>query len=544
MRALTMDYQLTVPAILRRTEALYASKPVVSRRADRTLHRYTYGECLTRAKRLAAALRRLGVGPGDRVATLCWNHHQHLEAYFGVCLSGAVLHTLNLRLHPDDLAYIARHAGDSVLIVDRSLWPLWEKFRERTWVRHAIVVDAAGDVPEGAHDYERLVADADERAFAFAEPDEDDAVAMCYTTGTTGRPKGVVYSHRAIVLHSLACAMADAFGVTERDSVLPVVPMFHANAWGLPFICALTGAGLVMPGPHLDPRSLLELLAAERVTVTAGVPTIWLGILYTLDELAGQGRADAYDLSRLRVMLVGGAAAPESMIRGFQERHGLAVLHAWGMTEMAPVGTVGTLPSEVLSQPPDAQFAYRARQGRPAAFVEIRARGGDGLVPWDGATMGELEVRGAWVAGAYYESDDDVSRFTDDGWFRTGDIVTIDQRGTITVQDRAKDLIKSGGEWISSVALESALAGHPAVAEAAVVSVPHPEWLERPLAVVVLKSGRTATADELIAHLAPHFPKWWLPDEVAFVDAIPKTSVGKYLKSALRERFRERAGVR
>ncbi len=508
---LVMDYQLTVPAILRRAEALFPRKEIVSRAADRTLVRTTYGELLPRARRLGAAL---GVGRGDRIATLCWNHAQHLEAYLGIPASGAVVHTLNLRLHPSDLSFIARDAGDRVLLVDESLKPLADAFVPETEIERVIVL---------GNEYEQLLASVEDPG-DYPELDEREAAAMCYTSGTTGRPKGVLYSHRALALHSLASM--PLLRVSERDTVLPVVPMFHANAWGFPFTCTLAGAKQVLPGPHLDPASLLELLEAERVTITAGVPTIWLGILQALDA-----EPERWDLSALRAMIVGGSAAPRALIEAFEERHGLRVVHAWGMTELAPLGTVAEPTSELDG------YAFRASQGLPGPFVELRARGEDGaLVAWDGTTMGELEVRGAWIASAYW-GDVERDRFTDDGWFKTGDIVTIDPGGFIEIQDRAKDVIKSGGEWISSVALENALMAHPAVAEAAVIGVPHEKWLERPLAVVVLRAGETATEEELRAFLEPQFAKWWLPDAYEFVDEIPKTAVGKFRKTALRERF-------
>ena len=532
MDGLMMDYQLTIPAILRRAETLFAGKPIVSRRVDRTLHRYTYGECLDRARRLGVALRQLGVRRGDRVATLCWNHHRHLEAYYGVPWSGAVVHTLNLRLHPDDLAYIATHAGDRVIIVDKVLWPLLEKFLLRAPFEHVVVVADDGQVPEGTLDYETLLAGVSATPDEFPEPDERQAAAMCFTSGTTGRPKGVVYTHRAIALHSLASALAGTLDVRESDRLLSVVPMFHANAWGLPFTCALVGATQLYPGPHLDPKSLVELYEGERVTVTAGVPTIWLGLLQLLDANPG-----AYDLSALRTLIVGGAAVPEAVIRGFQERHGLRVVHAWGMTELTPLGSVSTLTDELRQAPEDVQYRYRAKQGLPAPFVEVRARGAERLVPWDGTSMGELEVRGPWVASAYYDAPEAADRFTDDGWFRTGDIVSIDARGYIELRDRAKDVIKSGGEWISSVALESALMGHPRVAEAAVIAVPHPKWQEVPLAAVVLKPGESTTPAELLAYLEPRFPRWWLPSTIDIVAEIPRTSAGKFNKRALRERY-------
>jgi fatty-acyl-CoA synthase len=403
-------------------------------------------------------------------------------------------------------------------------------------VRHVVVVRDGGGapngLPDGALDYEALLDAEDPGAFEPPAIDERDAAALCYTSGTTGRPKGVLYSHRSLVLHSMAGAMADGFACRESDVVLPVVPMFHANAWGLPYTAALVGASLVLPGPHLDAASLLELFERERVTWSAGVPTVWLGLLQALDASPGR-----WDLSSLRGLGVGGAAPPPSMIRGFQERHGIPVCHGWGMTEMSPVGSIAALPAALADASAEERLAYVARQGRPVPFVEIRARGDDGLVPWDGETLGELEVRGPWVAASYLDCPEGASRFTDDGWFRTGDVVTIDRDGTITVADRSKDLIKSGGEWISSVALENALMGHPAVAEAAVIAVPDARWQERPLAAVVLRAGMTATPDELRAFLAPQFPAWWLPDRYEPVDAIPRTSVGKFLKSALRERF-------
>lgn len=534
MNGLIMDIPLTIDWILRRTEQLHHFKKVVTRLPHKTYHEYTYGDMAVRAKKLAAGLKKLGLNIGDRVGTLCWNHYQHLEAYCGIPAAGMVLHTLNLRLHPDDLIYIINHAGDKAIIVDDVLLPLLMPIRERIDAQHIIVVPLMGNVPPGTINYESLLADSDAKDYVEPRVDERAAASICYTSGTTGKPKGVVYSHRAIMLHSMAGAMVDTMASCESDIIVPVVPMFHANAWGLPYTCALTGATQVFPGPHLDPLSLLELFQEKKATITAGVPTIWLGMLQILDK-----NPKAYDLSSLKTMVVGGSAAPPDMIRGFQERHGLTVLHAWGMTELCPIGTVGTLPSYMKDAPLDEQYAYRAKQGRPASLVEIRARGADGLIPWDGQAVGELEVRGPWIASAYYNPSEKIDSFTEDGWFRTGDIVSIDPRGTIQIQDRAKDVIKSGGEWISSVALENALMGHPAVAEAAVISVFHPKWAERPLAVCVLKDGARATQEDLLAFLEPHFAKWWLPDAIEFISEIPKTSVGKFQKSALRERFKD-----
>jgi len=358
---------------------------------------------------------------------------------------------------------------------------------------------------------------------------------MCYTSGTTGRPKGVLYSHRAIMLHSLAQGLRDCMSLAEDDTVLPIVPMFHVNAWGLPFTSTWFGCNQVYPGPHLDPQSVLSLLVAEKVTLTAGVPTVWLGVLQELDKNPGK-----YDLSHLRTIVIGGSAAPESMIRAYQERHRLKIVHAWGMTEMTPLGTLCNLPASLAGASEDEKYRYRAKQGTPMPLVEIRATSDSGSVPWDAQTMGELEVRGPWIASQYYGSKGSDPRFTGDGWFRTGDIVTITDCGCIEIADRTKDLVKSGGEWISSVALETALMGHPAIAEAAVIAVPHPKWDERPLAVVVLKPGQTASVDDLLAFLAPRFAKWWLPDAFEFVDEIPRTSVGKFKKSVLRDRYRQR----
>jgi fatty-acyl-CoA synthase len=532
MQGLIMDYQLNVPAILRRGEQLHAEKEIVTRLPDRSWHRYTYGEFGERARRLGAALRKeLGLADGDRVGTFCWNHYQHLETYIGAPVAGLVTHTLNLRLHPDDLTYIATHGGDRVLIADKVLWPLVEAFRERVGFEHVVAV-GEGETPPGAIEYEDLLASVSDADVEEREVDERAAAAMCYTSGTTGKPKGVVYSHRAIAIHTLAAAMAGVLDISEKDVVLPVVPMFHANAWGFPFTCTLTGAVQVFPGPHLDPQSLLEAFVQEGVTVTAGVPTIWMGILQTLDAQPG-----AWDLSKLRAMVVGGSAAPKSMIEGFERRHGIKVVHAWGMTETCPLGSVSELTGRERALPDDEQYAYRAKQGLPAPFVEIRARGPEGLVPWDGESMGELEVRGVWVASSYHDAPEAADRWTEDGWFRTGDVVSIEPNGYIEIQDRAKDLVKSGGEWISTVALENALMGHPAVLESAVIAVPDEKWSERPLAVVVLKEGAAATDEELREHLAPHFAKWWLPDRFEFVEEIPKTAVGKFRKTALRERF-------
>jgi fatty-acyl-CoA synthase len=525
-----MNFPLTLTHFLERSKTFFGKNEIVSRLPDRSLHRYTYGDLYKRACKLAGALKRLGVGPGDRVATLCWNHFRHFEVYLGVPSMGAVVHTLNLRLHPNDLAYIARHAEDKVVVVDRTLLPLFAKFRDAVpSIKHVIVVPDDGPAPDGTHDYEALIAPEPE-SFSFPEIDENSAAMICYTSGTTGNPKGVVYSHRSTALHTLAVCMADALGVSESDAILPVVPMFHAAAWGLPFAAAAVGSKVVFPGPHLDAKSLLELMAGERVTLAGGVPTIWLGILAALDA-----EPSRYDLSSMRAMVIGGSAAPPAMIDGFKRRHNLDVTHAWGMTETNPLGTLARLRVSHKDAADAKRLDLQASQGYAVTFVEQRhvSEGGD-VLPWDGRTMGELEVRGPWVASSYF-GDEGHDRFTKDGWFKTGDVVTIDEGGYLRICDRSKDVIKSGGEWISSVALENALMSHPSVLEAAVFAARHATWGERPLAAVVLKEGRQATKEELAAHLEPMFAKFWLPDDYLMVSQIPRTSTGKFLKTKLRE---------
>ena len=529
MDGLMMDYPLTVPQLLDRAARYFPDVEVVSRRPDHSLARSSYGEVRCRAHQLAGALARLGVGRGDRVATLGWNNARHLEAYFGVPLMGGVLHTLNPRLSAADLAYIADHAGDSVLLVDEVLLPVLERLRGQVSLKHVVVWANGTQAPEGMIDYEELIA-AEPGEFAGPRLDEREAAAMCYTSGTTGRPKGVVYSHRAIVLHSLASAMTDGLAIGQREVLCPVVPMFHVNGWGLPFTGTMVGCKQVLPGPHLDPESLLDLYVQEGVTVSAGVPTIWLGILQALEK-----EPDRWQLGAIR-MVVGGSAAPESMIRAF-DRHGLRVVHAWGMTEMTPLGTVSWLKRSLQEVPEDQRYAYRAKQGLPAPLVETRVMGPLGEAPWDGEAMGELEVRGPWVASGYYQAPELTGKWSDDGWFRTGDVATIDPEGYVKITDRTKDLIKSGGEWISSVDLENALMGHPAVTEAAVIAAKHPKWDERPLAVVVVRQGASVTAGELRAFLEPRFAKFWLPDEFVFAEEIPRTAAGKFEKSTLRQEY-------
>ena len=532
LEGLIQAYQLTLPAILRRAEQLHGYREIVTRRPDKSLHRHTFADFASRSKKLAVALKKLGLEDGDRVGTLGWNTYQHLEAYFGVPCSGAVLHTLNPRLHEDDLSYIANHAEDRVMLVDETLVPVFQKFREKTNIEHAVVVTEGGEIPDGMISYEDLLADADGADFEYPEFDERRAAAMCYTSGTTGRPKGALYSHRSTVLHSMMVSMGNTFALSERDCVLPVVPMFHVNAWGLPYASVLVGAKLMMPGPHLDPASLLEDFEQEGVTFTAGVPTVFLAVLQALDA-----EPKKYDLSKLRSMVIGGSAVPKGVVEAFGERHGIEVVHAWGMTEMSPIGSVAHLTTEMRKLPEEEQLEYKAKQGYPVPFVEVRARGDEGFAPWDGESLGELEVRGPWVASSYYEAPEGADKFTEDGWFKTGDIVTIDGFGFIKIADRSKDLIKSGGEWISSVDLENALMAHPAVSQAAVIAIPHERWDERPLAAVVLKEGESATEEDLHAHLEKDFAKFWLPDAYEFVESIPMTATGKFQKLKLREQF-------
>ena len=529
MDGLMMDYPLTVPYLLDRAARYFPGVEVVSRRPDRSLARSSYADVRCRAHQLAGALARLGVGRGDRVATLGWNHGRHLEAYFGVPLMGGVLHTLNPRLSTADLVYIMNHAGDSVLLVDDVLLPVLEQLRGQVSLKHVVVWANGTQVPAGTLDYEELIA-PEPGDFAVPRLDEREAASMCYTSGTTGRPKGAVYSHRAIVLHSLASGLTDGLAIGQREVLCPVVPMFHVNGWGLPFTATMVGCKQVLPGPHLDPESLLDLYVREGVTISAGVPTIWMGVLQALEK-----EPHRWQLGALR-MVVGGSAAPESMIRGF-DRHGLRVVHAWGMTEMTPLGTVSWLKRSLEELPEDQRYAVRATQGLPVPLVEARIMGEAGEVAWDGQAMGELEVRGPWVASGYYESPEHTGKWSDDGWFRTGDVATIDPEGYVKITDRTKDLVKSGGEWISTVDLENALMGHPAVAEAAVIAAKHPKWDERPVAVVVVKEGASVTAEELRAFLEPRFAKFWLPDEFVFADEIPRTAAGKFLKSALRHQY-------
>jgi fatty-acyl-CoA synthase len=531
-----MDVPLTVTAIMRHGTTAYADSEVVTLTTTGS-RRSTYGETGARVAKLAHALRALGVDGDQRVATLMWNNAEHLEAYLAIPSMGAVLHTLNLRLDPQVIGYIAEHAGDEVVIVDATLVPLLAKVLPYApGIRHIVVTAAEGEtefVPPAdlvalgrpVHSYEALLADQP-ALFDWPEIDERSAAAMCYTSGTTGQPKGVVYSHRSMHLHSMAVCMQGIIGMSDADRVLPVVPMFHANAWGFPYAAALSGASLIMPDRFLQPEPLVRLIEAERPTIAGAVPTIWNALLQHV-------RVQGGDLSSLRVVPCGGSAVPHSLIEAYEKELGVTILQAWGMTETSPIGSVAHPPAGV---PEEQAWKYRDTAGRLLCQVEHRLVGEGGVVlPCDGEAVGEVEVRGPWVTGSYYK-DDDPAKF-DDGWLRTGDVGKIDPLGYVTLTDRAKDVIKSGGEWISSMELENILMAHPAVSEAAVIGVTDEKWGERPLAAVVLADGASASADELRAFLAERVPRWQVPERWSFIDEVPKTSVGKFAKTRMREAY-------
>jgi fatty-acyl-CoA synthase len=522
------DYQLTLLHVLERMRTLAGDKEVVTL-TDNGTKRATYAEVGERVDRLCRALDSLGVKPGDRVATFMWNSQEHLEVYVGVPCTGAVLHTLNIRLFAEQLTYIVNHAEDQVVFVDDSLVPVLEKVAPafETVRQYVIVGDGdAGSLPNAVR-YEELLTDQ-RPGYDYPDLDERTAAGLCYTSGTTGNPKGVLYSHRSNILHSLGTCLADAVGIMWSDRVMPVVPMFHANAWGLPYACGLAGADLVMPNRFLQAEALAGLIEGERVTVAGAVPTIWMDLLRYADE-------HKPDLSSLRTVMCGGAAVPESLMRAFEERHGVRIIQAWGMTETSPVGAVARPPEDAEGE---EHWRYRSSTGRIVPLFEARLMGDEGEVPWDGESTGEVEVRGPWIASDYYNDPAGPEKFHD-GWLRTGDVASIDPQGFMRISDRAKDLIKSGGEWISSVELENALMSHPAVTEAAVIAKPDERWTERPLACVVLAEGAQCTPDELREHLAGRVAKWWIPDDFTFIDAVPKTSVGKFDKKVLRKQLAE-----
>lgn len=534
-----MDIQLTLPAMLQHTEKYFPKKEIISR-TQKEIRTFTYGEFVSRTRSLASILDRLGVARGDKIGTIAWNHHRHLEAYFAIPSIGAVLHTINLRLSKEHLIHIINHAEDKVLLIDVDLLPLIEQIKDDINTVEAFIVMTDDDtLPESALDpiysYEELLAGGDE-TFPFRDDIlENDPAGLCYTSATTGKPKGVIYSHRGLYLHSMALSLADTAGLSEQDIAMPVVPMFHVNAWGIPFAATWLGASQVLPGPMPTPQILAELIEDNKVTITAGVPTIWLGLLKELE----QGN---YNLNSLRAVLCGGSAAPEGMIRAFEETHGIPFIHAYGMTETTPVVTVAKLKSYQANLSYEEKLKLRATQGRVVPGVEVKIVNDNGEVKADGQDMGELLIRGPWIADSYYKDDRSESSFVD-GWLHTGDVVTIDEEGYVKIVDRTKDLIKSGGEWISSVDLENALMAHPDVFEAAVVAIPDPKWQERPVACVVLNDGVQLSKEEMLEYLEPQFAKWWLPDEVLFMDEIPKTSVGKFLKRALREQVEEQLAL-
>ncbi|TML98748.1 MAG: long-chain fatty acid--CoA ligase [Actinobacteria bacterium] len=520
------DFPLTIGYVVDRLRTVNGGGEIVSSTGEGT-ERARYDEVAARVDRLCAALRDLGVREGDRVATLAWNHQRHFECYLAIPAMGAVLHTLNLRLFPDQLAYIANHAEDTIVFLDDSLVELWEKVvPQLETVRHNVLMgDGDGGSLPNLIRYEDLLAGQDD-GFDYPQIDDRQAAALCYTSGTTGNPKGVLYSHRSSVLHSLGACLADTLAVSRADRVLPIVPMFHANAWGLPYAAALAGADLVMPNRWLQAEPLCRLIEGERVTVSGAVPTIWMDILRYADK-------HHPDLSSLRLVACGGSAVPRALMEALEERHDVPVCQAWGMTETSPLGSVARPPRDAEGE---RHWQYRSTAGRPVALVEVRIVGDEGdALPWDGKAEGELECRGPWVASAYYR--DAAPEKFHDGWLRTGDIASIDPDGYIIIRDRTKDVIKSGGEWISSVDLENELMAHPDVLEAAVIAKPDERWAERPLACVVVREGAELDADQVAAHLEPRVARWWVPDEYAFIDEVPKTSTGKFDKKVLRQRL-------
>jgi acyl-CoA synthetase (AMP-forming)/AMP-acid ligase II len=522
MQGLMMDQQLLISSLIRHADRHHGAVEIVSKTVDGGIHRYTYRDAHARARRLANALKRLGVQANERVATLAWNGHRHFEIYYAVAGSGAVIHTINPRLFPEQIAYIASHAEDKVVFYDTTFAPLVEKLKPQVKsVKHWVALN---------EEYEKLI-EAENDRFEWPEFDERTAACLCYTSGTTGNPKGALYSHRSTLIHAYASALPDALSISARDVVLPVVPMFHVNAWGLPYACALSGAKLVFPAQHLDGKSLHQLFETEEVTMSAGVPTVWLGLLNYMKEQKLQ-------FTTLKRVVIGGSACPPAMIRAFQEEYGVFVLHAWGMTEMSPLGTATTFKAKHDKWHEDERMKLQNKQGRALFGVDMRIVDENGAeLPWDGKAFGDLQVRGPWVIKGYFkgEGGDPLKG----GWFPTGDVCTIDPDGYIQVTDRSKDVIKSGGEWISSIDLENIAVAHPAIAEAAVIGVKHPKWDERPIVVAVKKPGKDVSKDELLKFYEGKIAKWWMPDDVVFVPELPHTATGKLSKLTLRQRMKD-----
>jgi 3-(methylthio)propionyl---CoA ligase len=536
MRGLMMDMPLMISDLLRHAARHHGGGEVASKTVEQgAVHRYTYRDAHERARKLANALKRLGVAMHDRVATLAWNGYRHFEIYYAAAGSGAVIHTINPRLFTDQIVYIANHAEDKVVFFDVTFAPLVEKLAPQLEsVEHFVAMTSEAHLPRGniPHllSYEELV-EREAGDFDWPSFDERTAACLCYTSGTTGNPKGALYSHRSTILHAYAAALPDALNLSARDVVLPVVPMFHVNAWGLPYSCALTGAKLVFPGQHLDGKSLHQLFESEEVTMSAGVPTVWLGLLNYMRE-------QKLRFSTLKRVVIGGSACPPAMTRAFQEDFGVEVLHAWGMTEMSPLGTVCTFKPKHAKQSKEERYALQNKQGRAIYGVDFRVVGEDGgELPWDGKSIGDLHVRGPWVIQSYFKGEGGDP--LEEGWFPTGDVVHIDAEGYIQITDRSKDVIKSGGEWISSIDLENIAIAHPAIAEAAVIGVKHPKWDERPIVVAVKKPGQEISRDELLKFYEGKIAKWWMPDDVVFVSELPHTATGKLSKLTLRQQLKD-----
>ncbi|MET0962811.1 MAG: 3-(methylthio)propionyl-CoA ligase [Noviherbaspirillum sp.] len=531
-----MSQPLLISSIIKHADRYFGKNEIVSRRVEGDIHRYTYHDCHLRARKLANALAGLGVKMGDRVATMAWNGYRHLEAYYAVSGSGAVLHTLNPRLFPEQIAYIANHAEDQYLIFELTFLPLIEAVAQhcKTIKGYILMCDrdrmpAQSAIPN-LMCYEDLI-DSNSDDYEWPLFDENSASSLCYTSGTTGNPKGALYSHRSTLLHSYASTMPDALNVSGRDSVLPVVPMFHVNAWGLPYSVPLTGAKMVFPGPALDGKSLYELFESEKVTFSAGVPTVWLGLLNHVAQ-------NNLSFSTFKRTVIGGSACPPAMMKTLRHKYGIEVVHAWGMTEMSPLGTAATLQSRHLDLPEEEQQALLEKQGHVIFGVDMKIVDDTGReLPWDGKTYGNLLVKGPWVIQAYFKNEG--GEVLEDGWFPTGDVATIDGDGTMQITDRSKDVIKSGGEWIGTIDLENIAMAHPAVQQAACIGVLHPKWDERPLLVVVKRPDMDVSREELLAFYEGKIAKWWTPDDVAFLDALPIGATGKVLKNRIRETFRD-----